>query len=43
MSVAVMTQRIAKVVAPSRGPDSRSGGNYPADIVWTLKTTGTVT
>ncbi len=37
MSAAVMTQRIAKVVAPSQGPDSRGGGNYPAGIVWTLK------
>jgi hypothetical protein len=32
MSAAVMTQRIAKVVAPSQGPDRRGGGNYP-DIV----------
>ena len=36
MSAAAMTQRIAKVVAPSQGPDSRGGGNYPG-IVWTLK------
>jgi hypothetical protein len=36
MSAAVMTQRIAKVLAPSQGPDSRDG-NYLAGIVWTLK------